>query len=544
MRILFFLLIFFPSVLFAEVGILKDHFVHEAFLPKEQGTIILEAIPQKPPAEITERIPSRSKENAIWIPGYWSWSKTQNDYVWISGTWRLPPPGHEWIPGKWKSFEEGWVWLQGFWSPVDEEDLTYIDRPPPDLIDENVKNPPKTDYFWIPGHWRYKPEARDFVWYEGRWQEFDEEWQYVPAHYVWREKGYVFIDGFWDWNLQERGTAYSAVQIPKNERADIAYLPSYILEPDYIVQIYYPCWPDYFIFFHFWYFFNPGFDFGWGLVPPWWAWNDWWGFNGVDLWWLWWWWVNPGFPAPFFLDAALAALINAPPAALIQMMQNVIPPPFVLKSGVVGPEELIGAIVDITGSQEPILPSNPHERKEVEEEALSETRPSKPLRPSGKGRVTRPPEKPFYGPSKTDFSKPTEHIKTPIYPSRPPIRVIKPGVRTPSYRPPETQTEPQNVQPHYQIPRNNTRIRPPRPESWPQRQRPDLAPKPYHPQKPRYTPPTQNYRPRVTPPSYTPQKTPSKPNYTPPQTMPYPRYTPPSRQPSNGYRKTSQEDLR
>ena len=31
-------------------------------------------------------------EDGQWIEGYWQWDDSQKDYVWVTGTWRVPPP--------------------------------------------------------------------------------------------------------------------------------------------------------------------------------------------------------------------------------------------------------------------------------------------------------------------------------------------------------------------------------------------------------------------------------------------------------------------
>ena len=532
-------LLFFPLVLFGEASTVKGYDIHEAYFSPDQSALILQAVPIKPPQDITERIPKNTTANAVWIPGYWSWSKIYDRYVWLSGTWRLAPPGHEWIHGKWKKFDEGWVWLSGFWSSHDEKDLSYINRPPPDNADEDVKDPPGSDYFWLPGHWRYDSDKDDFTWYMGRWQEFDKKWQYVPARYIWREKGYVFIEGFWDWSLESRGVAYAAVEIPEDEINTIAYMPRDIVEASEVIHIYYPYWPDYFMSFRCWFFFHPGFDFGWGDVPIWWNWPGWWAFNGVDMWWLWWWWSHPGFSHPFFLNADIAGMILPPDAMLLHRMQRVSPMPFIAPNGVVEIEDLIHAVENFTGHSEPIFPSSPEEVFEIQEQAHPTRRPNRVLKPSADNPPVTPPEKPFTGPSRDDFSQPIERTKTPSYPKtpvkHPPIQVVKPSrpvkPRARTYEseheaPPEVPQAPQtrHEPPHRYLPRNNTRVRPPHAETY--------KPRTYEPQ-PRYTPPSQGYKPRKTPQTYEPQQ-PSKPRYQPrSQTAPHPTYTPPSKTPQN-----------
>ncbi len=93
MRIIF-VLLFLPFALFSQPT--PELLVHEAFISYDQNNIVLETVPLKPPAEISERIPVNTIPNAVWIPGYWSW--LGDHFIWRSGTWRVPPPGHEWGP--------------------------------------------------------------------------------------------------------------------------------------------------------------------------------------------------------------------------------------------------------------------------------------------------------------------------------------------------------------------------------------------------------------------------------------------------------------
>ena len=41
-------------------------------------------------------------EGYIWVPGYWAYDNSYNDYYWVPGTWVLAPqPGYLWTPGWW-----------------------------------------------------------------------------------------------------------------------------------------------------------------------------------------------------------------------------------------------------------------------------------------------------------------------------------------------------------------------------------------------------------------------------------------------------------
>ncbi len=278
---------------------------------QEFGEIFIQGIPEDPPANLTEEIPSQADQQTRWIPGYWAWSKEYSDFIWVSGVWRRPPPGFQWISGYWKRYSEGWVWIHGFWSDLPESKLRPIAEIPPDPIDEKLGQAPAPAdaYFWIPGYWSYDWKTRNYVWNAGKWEALDVNWVYVPGHYMWREEGYVFAPAFWDWPLDQRGTAYAAVYILPSFREFAVYQPSVVLEPLFILDLYYPYWTNYSCLYHSHFFYNFDLWAAWGAIPPWWNWNDWWALTWQDSLGLWWWWSHPGYPNPSWIDAQIAAKI-------------------------------------------------------------------------------------------------------------------------------------------------------------------------------------------------------------------------------------------
>ena len=72
--------------------------VHEAFaqpvvFDPEPGEIV----PKQPP-EAIEEVPPEEKpegEDVVWIPGYWSWDDDSDTFLWVSGLWRMQPPGYD-----------------------------------------------------------------------------------------------------------------------------------------------------------------------------------------------------------------------------------------------------------------------------------------------------------------------------------------------------------------------------------------------------------------------------------------------------------------
>lgn len=57
-------------------------------------------------------IPPRPVATAVWIGGYWSW--TRRAYDWVDGFWRHNPPHNKrWRPGEWRQSKRGWYWDAG-----------------------------------------------------------------------------------------------------------------------------------------------------------------------------------------------------------------------------------------------------------------------------------------------------------------------------------------------------------------------------------------------------------------------------------------------
>lgn len=515
--------------------------VHEAFLtPSTEGGVVLQSIAKAPPPMINEQQPPKCHSEAIWIPGYWSWVHNINDFVWVSGVWRRPPPGHVWISGYWKKFDAGWAWVRGFWSQVAEHDIKYINEPPPKPREDQIPAKPGDNYFWMPGYWNYDHSASKYSWLTGQWVELDANWVYVPAYYLWRPGGYIFIPGYWDLPIESRGCAYTPVTIPPAVRSTIVYTPSVILQPDVIIRWAFLYYPDFSIFFwHHWHF-HPGFWGGWCCVPPWWHWNTCWCFNWFDTWGLWWWWTHPGFPHPWWLLFSMANHIPPPPWLLLNMMQNIFGPPIILPFGVVPPWALINAI---RGNM-PIMPNDPGDLEDIYDQ-LKPLFPDDqtPLRPNGNesdldkplprpdvgdkpepedSTVTPPPkppsaQPPITRPPESYIPKPPSVVVPPVLPPRPP-QYLPPIPKPPRYTPPSYHPPRPQPRPHprpYPQPRPHPHPRPwgPRPDvtepriPWPQPggRIPDTDDGPGH--IPQTRPPPQTYPPHSRPPQSRPPQT-------------------------------------
>src|SRR5262249_28397969 len=86
---------------------------------------------------------------------------------------------------------------------------------------------PDEDAVYVPGNWMYR--AGRYRWRQGFWLDPYREWAWIPGHYVWTPAGYVFIDGYWDYTLEDRGLLFAPVYFdqPLWTTPDWCYRPYY-----------------------------------------------------------------------------------------------------------------------------------------------------------------------------------------------------------------------------------------------------------------------------------------------------------------------------
>jgi hypothetical protein len=194
-----------------DVQVLTSGPIHEAFaeavtLDPEPGIVA----PNPPPALIEEIPPEQKPEGDVqWISGYWAWDDERTGYIWVSGIWRVPPPGRQWVPGYWNSVPQGYQWISGYWANVRTKETKYLPEPPESVEIGPSSNAPSSNHIWIPGCW---------VWYQGRyawrpgyWTVVHPDWIWVPDHYTWTPRGYIFVGGYWDYTVIHRGVLFASV---------------------------------------------------------------------------------------------------------------------------------------------------------------------------------------------------------------------------------------------------------------------------------------------------------------------------------------------
>lgn len=211
--------------------------VNEAYAePSVRGPVPTPVVPNQPPAPIPEVPPDQKPDDAsaIWIPGYWSWEPTNQDFVWVSGVWRVPPPGYQWAPGYWAQAEGGWQWVPGFWQPSNVTEVNYLPEPP-DPVNEAVPPAPDQSSFFVPGCWVWQTSR--YMWRPGFWLGYQNGWVWDPASYFWTPSGYVYVAGHWDRPLGVRGLLFAPVLIQQAvwQQPGWTYTPSYVVDENYLL---------------------------------------------------------------------------------------------------------------------------------------------------------------------------------------------------------------------------------------------------------------------------------------------------------------------
>ncbi len=208
--------------------------VHEAFAAIVDGKLAATpVVAQAPPAPINEVPPDLKPEgdDVEWIGGYWHWSEDRDGYLWVSGCWRDAPPGRDWLPGQWVRTRAGYHWVSGAWLPEGTTQVALLPQPP-EPIEEDVGAPPTATSLYVPGTWVWKDTR--FAWRPGQWVEQPAEWVWQPAQYVWTPAGYLFVDGYWDHPLNDRGLLYAPAAFPAAVVNRFVYVPQYVVRPTFL----------------------------------------------------------------------------------------------------------------------------------------------------------------------------------------------------------------------------------------------------------------------------------------------------------------------
>jgi hypothetical protein len=82
-----------------------------------QASISISVNIAPPPLPVYEQPPIPA-EGYLWVPGYWSWDQSEDDFYWVPGTWvEAPQPDLLWTPGYWGWNDGAYVFYSGYWAP-------------------------------------------------------------------------------------------------------------------------------------------------------------------------------------------------------------------------------------------------------------------------------------------------------------------------------------------------------------------------------------------------------------------------------------------
>ncbi|MES2475372.1 MAG: hypothetical protein V4640_06305 [Verrucomicrobiota bacterium] len=202
--------------------------VHEAFAE----TVVFDPTPgiiidRQPPELIEELMPDQRPvgSNVEWIPGYWGWDEDQNDFLWISGIWRNLPPGRQWIPGYWAAQDQSYQWTSGYWQDATTSEVSYLPEPPRSVEAGPNVVAVSSNQTWIPGNWLYQENR--YAWRAGYWVDARPDWSWTPSYYRWTRRGYIYVDGYWDYPVRNRGVIFAPVRFGRSyiSQASFSYSP-------------------------------------------------------------------------------------------------------------------------------------------------------------------------------------------------------------------------------------------------------------------------------------------------------------------------------
>jgi hypothetical protein len=222
------------QITYSSVEPLTSGPIHEAFAEPPQYVVSKPLIvSEKPPDPIDEVPPDVRPEgdNVVWINGYWGWDDDRRQFIWISGVWRDAPPGQVWVSGYWTPVSNGYQWVPGFWTAADNQELNYLPEPPAAPAEGRSSPQPDENAFWAQGNWAF--DVDHYVWRPGYWSQMNPNWIWQPAHYLWTPRGYLFVAGYWDRLLRDRGLLFTPVAFtrPIYTQPGFTFVPQIVFEP-------------------------------------------------------------------------------------------------------------------------------------------------------------------------------------------------------------------------------------------------------------------------------------------------------------------------
>jgi hypothetical protein len=245
--------------------------VHEAFASPTTDPVPSKAVAKAPPQPLDEMPPEQKPEGeVVWIGGYWAWDDDRNDFLWVSGVWRTPPPGKRWVPGYWKEDNTQHQWVPGIWVADEQQQqaptqaaaqVNYLPEPPKPPDTAAPGEAPSPESFYVPGHWQWRDAGyvtvggvatyheAGYAWAPGYWARVQPGYVWVPAHYRWTPMGFIYVAGYWDLAISRRGIVYAPVVVdPAYVGVGFVYTPAYAISDTVMIDAMFvrPCFCHYY----------------------------------------------------------------------------------------------------------------------------------------------------------------------------------------------------------------------------------------------------------------------------------------------------------
>ncbi len=126
----------------------------------------------------------------------------------------------------------------GFWLTNATEEVEYIPQAPPKTLEPvsapPIETAPAVDYVWAPGCWVCAGDR--YAWRPGYRMQPRAGWVWVPPTYIRTRHGYIYVEGYWDYAVEDRGVIFAPAYIHRTvyTRPAFVYTPTIVIETNVI----------------------------------------------------------------------------------------------------------------------------------------------------------------------------------------------------------------------------------------------------------------------------------------------------------------------
>ncbi|MBI3861394.1 MAG: hypothetical protein HY290_05820 [Planctomycetia bacterium] len=199
--------------------------IHEAFAkPYVSHVDLVTVTSQTPPADLKEQAAASAVAKGMtFVGGYWNWNSVDGKFDWVNGMARRAPAGCHWVPGQWVQTDNGFARVPGAWvsdkasGPAKVQNLPMVT----DLGRKGAR--PGVDRFWIPpSHANVNGKLQETAGFWSKATSQNSKLVWVPGQTIAMPGKTVFVNGYWDHRLTERGVLHAPVDISEGANSQAA----------------------------------------------------------------------------------------------------------------------------------------------------------------------------------------------------------------------------------------------------------------------------------------------------------------------------------